>query len=621
MNATAIWFWKEWRSQRGQLAAYLALTLGLILLAGPFLWPRDVRGDAFRVGVSIYVGLIGVVVFVAPHCARGEVNGRDDQFLRRLPGALRPAFAGKLLFVALAALVLPLIGFTFGELTVCWRGFVGVDALFEHGPGLREGAPILLLALPWVFAAAFMLPGGRMAIGVAALLGFLVFGVYSSALALHPGLGNALDPRPHIAWLAALGLVVAGVACLRGRRGGGAWRSAKLGLATLAVGLLPSAAWLGAWVAEYRTPLSHLEELDLLGVSADGRHALATSQRHWDWPGVTYRIDLVARRAEVLLADQSRSLRDRDNAAYGAGRDLWLLDLHHQHAFALLDLATGEHHPVSWGHDALLGVPDGWRERLAAEARRSTPFRQAGGRLAWLDGGKLHLDEPDGTVTVMDWPGSARTVLPAGHGIAWWVDNCTGMRAFDFATRRVIDLPPAGQTLAVEGSWLIGGYLHGPDRWSTRDPVSGALTVCTDLSRSDVCLGNLRDGEVLMTRYERGHTAHLFAFAPASGQRREIAWGAGETDAWSFGPGYEGDSVDGWRDAEGRRWILGQRRQGTIVVAIDPVTATATTVLRHDLLLWILAIETPHSVLALEDKRRIVRIDWVSGITTVLWSI
>jgi hypothetical protein len=196
------------------------------------------------------------------------------------------------------------------------------------------------------------------------------------------------------------------------------------------------------------------------------------------------------------------------------------------------------------------------------------------------------------------------------------------MRAFDFATRRVIDLPPSVQTFAVEGSWLIGGHLHRTDPWSTCDPASGALTVRTDLSRNDVCLGNLCDGEVLMTRYERGHTAHLFAFAPASGQRREIAWGAGETDAWSFGPGYEGDSVDGWRDAEGRRWILGQRnRPGTIVVAIDPVTATATTVLRHDLLLWILAIQTPHSVLALEDQRRIVRIDWVSGVTTVLWSI
>src|SRR5207249_4162696 len=99
------------------------------------------------------------------------------------------------------------------------------------------------------------------------------------------------------------------------------------------------AAWLGAWVVEYRSPLEHLQCLDVHGLSADRRYALATSQRKWDWPGVTYRVDLADGRAEVLIADESRPMRDRDNRAYGAPRDFWLLDLQRQRAFTLLDLA------------------------------------------------------------------------------------------------------------------------------------------------------------------------------------------------------------------------------------------------------------------------------------------
>jgi hypothetical protein len=618
MSATAIWFWKEWRAQRGLLGGYLALAFGVLLLARLAFWSSTGLGEPFFVGLCMYAGLLGAIVFAAPQCVRGEVHGRDDQFLRRLPGALRPAFAAKQLFVLLAAVVLPLLGLLVGEVTAAWHGLVGFAALLDRGPALAQAMPLLLAALPWVLAAAIALPGGRMAVGVAALAEGAVVVGYTMTLDAHPGLGKALDSTPHATWLGLLGLVVA-VAAWSGRRGGARGRSARRAVATALLGLLPSAVWLASWVVEYRTPLSHIAFLDVIGFSKDHRFVLGTSQRDWNWPGVTWRIDLATGSADVLLADQVRAMRDRDNWAWPGQHDLWLLDQQRQRSSLLLDLVTGTTQPVSWEGPAMCGASREWREQFAAQMRDTTPFRQAGGRPAWIENRRLHLEEPDGSVSVVDLPGAAGTVLQAGHGLVW----PTGIkwRAYDFATRHVIDLSSPSRAYAVDSVWLLGPCFRRNDRWSTLDPATGALAACAALTAGDTYLGMLRDGEVLMEQHERGRRSHLFAFAPATGQRREVAWD--EPEEWWFGEGdAAGPSVDGWRDPEGRRWITGERKgTGTVIVAVDPATARATTILKNDLLLYVCAIEPDHCVFGVEDRRRIVRIDWATGRKTILFDL
>ena len=130
MSLALNYCWKEWRAQRGLLVAYTLLVFACLCL-GLYLAPRHYWfDDAFGVhALSWFVaaGVIGVVAFVVPGLVRAEFASKADQFVRRLPGALWPAFWGKLLFLVLALLLMPLLGLLAGELFVTslnqsWEG-------------------------------------------------------------------------------------------------------------------------------------------------------------------------------------------------------------------------------------------------------------------------------------------------------------------------------------------------------------------------------------------------------------------------------------------------------------------------------------------------------------------
>src|SRR5262249_15757769 len=162
-----------------------------------------------------------------------------------------------------------------------------------------------------------------------------------------------------------------------------------------------------------------------------------------------------------LLADQVRPMRDFDNRALPSPHDLLLLDLLRQRTHILLDLATCETQPVSWDNRTMRGGTDAGRDRFAAQARATPPFRQAGGRRAGTEKGRLHLDEADRSVSVVDLPEASGIVWPAGHGIVW--PDRHGWRALDFARRRVVEIEWPSRAYAVDGVWLLGPRLHHPD--------------------------------------------------------------------------------------------------------------------------------------------------------------
>src|SRR5205823_2658416 len=123
-----------------------------------------------------------------------------------------------------------------------------------------------MLLVPWVWVLGTWLPGGRMAIGGAALLALLlgvgVFAVLRRCEGLAVTLASAWQPWAYGA--VPFGVLVAGVSWVRGRRGGGNWRSARTGLALFALGLLAPASWLGSWAFEYHHPdLEHTAYLQV----------------------------------------------------------------------------------------------------------------------------------------------------------------------------------------------------------------------------------------------------------------------------------------------------------------------------------------------------------------------
>jgi hypothetical protein len=144
MRLLLVYCWKEWRAQRGTLLGYLAIAFACIL-AGTLLAPPEWWHDkclAVRVvSWGVLGGVLGASVFVAPNLVGGEFVGKDDQFVRRLPGALAPAFGGKLLFLVLAAAALPLAGYLFGQLTVLAHGESWCDLLGATWGTSGRGSP------------------------------------------------------------------------------------------------------------------------------------------------------------------------------------------------------------------------------------------------------------------------------------------------------------------------------------------------------------------------------------------------------------------------------------------------------------------------------------------------
>ncbi|MBM4061191.1 MAG: hypothetical protein FJ265_08865, partial [Planctomycetes bacterium] len=280
MNLTLAYCWKEWRAQRTTLLAYAGLVfaslcLGLSL-APTHAWFEESFG-AYALSWFVIAGMLGVLLFVAPGLVQSEFGLKDDQFVRRLPGALAPAFRTKLLFLLLASVALPLVGLLLGELFVQawgqdwnglfrwrWDGTVAID-----WPGDVVATALALLLAPWIWAIGCWLPRGRMAVGGTLLLVLGLGVAVTAVLRQSPKIEKGIDWQLWLWAVAPLGLGIA-AASWAGRRGGGPLRSARFGLLAMGVGLLPPSAWLGACAWDYHHPdPANLASLDVRGLSPD----------------------------------------------------------------------------------------------------------------------------------------------------------------------------------------------------------------------------------------------------------------------------------------------------------------------------------------------------------------
>lgn len=596
MNLVLLHCWREWRAQRAVLVAYAALGLGCLCLAFLLLpdgfWEREGQA-AFALSWFAVVGVVGVAAFAAPALVRGEYGTKDDQFVRRLPGALRPAFGGKLLFLLLVAAGLPLLLLLAGEGLLLAIGRPWHDlfrwqwdgSVYVAWPWPAYVAAGTLLLAPWVWAIGTWLPGGRMAVGGALLVMLLLGLAVFVALRHSPGLDRTLDGT---GWLWAVwpaGLVVAGWSWVRGRRGGGPLRSARCGLVAAAVVLAPPASWFGTHVAGYHFPDPYaLAELRVQGLSPDGRFALVAGTADHRFAHVCFRLDLATGAAERIAgaaAHLSPSLLPPLAPQWTAVQQHWLLQQGGGSGHRLLDLATGAQNAlaVDARHDPVL--PAALQASLAAGRRAHTPLRAPGGRPVWFDGDRLCIGRADGGIDRRPSPLPARTwSYAAGHGFQ--APHAAGMQVFTWRGDR-LELPKDARDVFVVRDRVL--FLRGvphqrgsvPRGWYTQPVDGGAPEPLAPLSRARV-LGLFDDDRVLCVAEARPDQVRpgLFLLTPATGQVQDLALPA-QVPFRSVGVlyplGAPGSLLP--RDPAGCIWLRAFDPERSVVLRVDAAGASS----------------------------------------------
>lgn len=639
MSLVLPFFWKEWRAQRSTLVAYtglvfLCLCLGL-WLAPTHSWFEEGFG-AHALSWFVLAGMLGVLFFVAPNLVRAEFESKDDQFVRRLPGALWPAFGGKLLFLMLATIALPLLGLLVGELFVTARG-QNWDGLFrwEWDGSIRIDWPAevvfagaALLLLPWIWALGSWLPGGRMAVGATALFVLLVGVATAAVLRQSPKIENGIDWPMWLWAVAPLGLLVAGVSWAIGRRGGGPLRSARFGLATMALGLVPPSAWFAerAWDYHHPDPAA-LATLDVRGQSPDGRHLLAQGAAHRDWCGAWFRLDLQTGGAEQIAG-----------IATGFGTELvkpYLLSMRAQQRHWLsygewgnnqraFDLATGAWTPIEYdrAHNERHLPPD-LHAQVLAERRALTLLRTPGDRRVWVDDATVHYEEPDGTVTEQDVPElQGASLIAAGHGMFVLGGKS---RTFDFTSRQLLPDPTMrGSAFLVRGTLIYAIDTQNWRKWGQRAP-GGELQPVPALAQCRV-FGLFDDDHLLCVGWPRKHGrgGELFLYRPADGSITDLQVPeSGSPAAYleEAAPLFQRGSLLA-RDPTGGLWLTASNATRREFLRIDPATRT----IEHRFgsgndeynAYQLLAFPDAHSVLVRQGAR-ILRVDAARGTPTVLF--
>lgn len=525
MNLALTYLWKEWRAQRGLLVAYTLLVFTCLCI-GLYLAPRHSWFDdgfgAHAVSWFVCAGGIGVVAFVVPALVRGEYVGpKGDQFVRRLPGALWPAFWGKLLFLVLATLLLPLLGLLVGELFVesldqHWFGLYrwGWDGeVWMNLPWVVHALAAGLALVPWIWAVGTWTPGGRLALLGTVLLvlvvGLLVFAVERQA----PKIFDGVRWQSWLWLVPVTGLVVAALSWTRGRLGGGPMRSARVGLLATGVMLLPGGAWLGERAWSYHHP--NLENAllgPITGLSPDGRFALARISENENWLSVPVRIDLrdgaIEQIGGVHLGVMSEVLAPFSLGTTGVQRYWRTWDWRGDEVQGIYDLVTRQWVEVAYDRETRRILPDeDWEAKVLEERRATTKLQAPGGVRVWIDGEELVYEAPDGSVERRPWrrPG-ARSIYPIGHAFTYYgesrgaVDLVNGeefgwdqMEAFHVGGVRVLrpkrlprgavrwDVVDGDETRELEGVWRILGLFDDRRLLATVRPEPGTQKVGLEL--------------------------------------------------------------------------------------------------------------------------------------------
>jgi hypothetical protein len=641
MNLVLTHCWQQWRAQRGMLAGFLGLGIAALCLVFTLVpehyWLEDGR-RALALSWFVVIGGVGVLAFAAPALVRTEFGPKGDQFVRRLPGALRPSFGGKLLFLLLATLAMPLLGLAAGELFLTGNG-QGWHDLFrwDHAgevcfelpwPVLWLGQAALLV--PWVWAIGTWLPNGRMALGGSIVFWLLQGALVTVALRLSPGMLPTLPLEPWFAALSAYGFVVAGVSWLVGRRGGGAWRSARCGLLTTAIGMLPPLLWLAARTYDYHHPdPQQLEELRVTGISPDHRYLLASGQSRasYQWH-LDFRIDLQDGSA-VQLGGVGTNLRPdllRPTTFMMAGQARWFggydgsVWTDRITGYRVFDLQTGTWIAHANQGDAAAMQKEALRQmrsRLSPQEHGPALFAPDGVRV-WFDGNDLCFARADRSIERSPWVGPLPvTVRPRGHGFVTYGKT---EQWFDLTTRTAVRIDDQrNQVFFVRGVMLCQRHLRA-GVWLRRDAANAEFREVPELARADV-IGLVDDDHVLCRRSSKT-TCELFTWHVGTGAVQAIAVPAslvGRSLALLAPMHQHGSLLP--RDPAGNLWwlVTDPNRGDERLLRWDPAARGATLLplrlARHTMLLAWLDADTA----LLQEAATIQRLSVTTGARTQLF--
>lgn len=539
MNRVLVFCWREWRAQRGVLLGYCGLVFAVLTVLAamaPSEWWTEPGHGALALSGFVAAGVIGVLVFAAPGLVRCEFgNGggrRDDQFVRRLPGALWPSFGGKLLFLGLATLSLPLLGLAAGELSLTALGQTWADLFVSHGggdvvvewpwPAVACGWAALLV--PWVWAFGTWLPGGRMAVGGTALFVLSIGLVVTAVLRQCPDLEKAIAWRSWLWGVAPFGVVVAGLSWIVGRRGGGVVRSARCGVAALLVGLAPPAVWFGHAAHRFHNPdPQQLTSVHPVGISPDLRFVLVAGSEIGTG-AVTFRIDLATGGVERVGGFRDWFTPVTLSSAFREGRTAryWQGERDDEHA--LFDLANGSWTPVrECDATGRIVLPPHLRALVTEQLLAETTWRGPGGPRVAVLGNDLATEGRDGSWALRPFAHEkAHLLRAAGHGFHVW----SGVNTFLDGDGRAVDAAGGdrwGSAFLVRDRWLFTLQPRkGAAGWHQLEP-DGREAPCEPL-RDAVVLGLCDDDRVLACVTARNdRVPRLFLYAPADHTVHELA--------------------------------------------------------------------------------------------------
>lgn len=594
MNAALAWMWKEWRTQWAMLTSYLILVLASIAMVC-WLLPEQLWGDV-RMGANalawfVLAGCLGVVLFAAPMLVRGEFVPKDDQFCKRMPGALAPALVGKLMFVVCAAVAMPLLSLLVGEIVLTAMGRDWSTAFAADAEGqvwlrlpLAASAPLIsLLLVPLVAAVGTWLPGGRMAVGATALmllaLGFAVV----SLLAACPNLAKSLGWQEWI-FYAGPAFVAVYAASWRGRRGGGAFRSFCCGLPALLAVLAVPAGWVTYQASRYHWPdPSALRVVRVQGVSADGRKLLVTGSEDADdnWLKAPFLVDCTTGEARQIGPIGGHAMRATVGSIRHDGMSVparWFRIDSFDGTTRLCDLETGQVETVTArSEDMSLRLSPEQERAVAADVRASMSVRLPDGRRAWVEGCDVLVAGPDGTATkvVFRELGEDGALVPTTESVTSLVRYCghglSHQRVlFDVQRARVARIPDSvlgtGVGVAawnVGAEWLVG---RTGGQWIRFD-IDTLLAEPRDELQNTHVLAVLDDRRLLCTsRRVNSQPQMLFAYDPARREAQPI-----EVPQRPWKPQNIHTAV-GARDARGRVWLTEFGAPSGGFLAVDPAT-------------------------------------------------
>jgi len=521
MNLVLTYCWREWRAQRGLLGAFVGIGLAALCLAftlAPDSFWREQGQRAFALTWFVVLGGGSVIAFTAPQLVRSEFGSKGDQFVRRMPGALRASFGGKLLFLLLTAVALPLLGLVVGQVFLALRG-LGPAQVFLHDyagevffdwpwPIVWLGYGALLI--PWVWAIGTWLPNGRMAIGGTILFVLLLGLAVVPVLRQCPGLEKSLAYGRWCAVVPLLGVVVAAVSWIRGRHGGGARRSARCGLLTTACALVVPGSWLANAAYDYHHPdPQHFGNFETYVLTPDHQFALVRGSSHAEHLALApFRIDLrdgSARQignSDVWLGPEwwQPSAAARGLARYCSSSETTSFD--GSSRYRVFDLVSGEWVLEDEGKDE-----QGLRGRALARLpgavlqRRASALRAPGDVPVWFEGDELCFEVAGGRTDRVRWTGLL-PFLPRVHGHCFAFRKAGGSGWFDLDTRTEFEQPEGvhPDPWVVGGVRLWRGWKRGTWLRFERDSVDGV--VVPELADADV-IGLVDDESLLVRRYAK----------------------------------------------------------------------------------------------------------------------